>query len=131
MTRFARAPWPLKAAYLGTLAAASVALLGGLAVVIALAGLKRLSPDIDLAQVPAWFWYFRDDPQVRRWLGVGLLSAFGGAPTYFLWMDGLPNLVPQLPLNDPMGFALYSRIHHFGINAGALNDVKSAAVAAE
>ncbi len=51
--------------------------------------------------------------------GWASLSAFGGAPTYFLWMDGLPNLVPQVPLNDPMGFALYSRIHHFGINAGA------------
>jgi hypothetical protein len=46
---------------------------------IALAGLKRLSPDIDPAQVPAWFWYFRDDPLVRRWVGVGLLSTFGGA----------------------------------------------------
>jgi type IV secretion system protein VirD4 len=79
MTRFASAPWPLKAAYVGTLAMAGVALLGGLAIVIALAGLKRLSSDIDPAQVPAWFWYFRDDPQVRRWLGVGVLSAFGGA----------------------------------------------------
>ncbi len=79
MTRFASAPWPLKAAYVATLVTAGVALLGGLAVVIALAGLKRLSPDIDPAQVPAWFWYFRDDPLVRRWLGVGLLAAFGGA----------------------------------------------------
>ena len=56
MTRFASAPWPLKAAYVGTLAAAGVALLAGLTAVIALAGLKRLSPDIDVAQVPAWFW---------------------------------------------------------------------------
>lgn len=79
MTRFASAPWPLKAAYVGTLAMAGVGLVGGLAIVIALAGLKRLSADIDPAQVPAWLWYFRDDPQVRRWLGVGLLSAFGGA----------------------------------------------------
>jgi len=79
MTRFASAPWPLRAAYVGTLAMAGVGLLGGLAIVIALAGLKRLSADIDPAQVPAWLWYFRDDPQVRRWLGVGLLSAFGGA----------------------------------------------------
>jgi type IV secretion system protein VirD4 len=73
MTRFASAPWPLKAAYVGTLAVAGVALLGGLAVIIALVGLKRLSADIDLAQVPAWFWYFRDDPQVRLWLVVGML----------------------------------------------------------
>ena len=50
MTRFASAPWPLKAAYVGTLATAGVALLGGLTALIALAGLKRLSPDIDPAQ---------------------------------------------------------------------------------
>jgi type IV secretion system protein VirD4 len=79
MTRFASAPWPLKAAYVGTLATAGVGLLGGLAAVIALAGLGRLSPHIDPTQIPAWFWYFRDDQQVRKWLGVGLLSAFGGA----------------------------------------------------
>lgn len=79
MTRFASAPWPLKAAYIGTLALAGLALLGGLAAVIALGGLGRLSPDIDPAQVPAWLWYFRGDPQVRRWLCVGLLSVFGGA----------------------------------------------------
>lgn len=79
MTRFASAPWPLKAAYVGVLAAGAAALLLGLAVVIALVGLKRLSPHIDVAAIPAWFWYFRGDPQVRRWLGVGLLSAFGVA----------------------------------------------------
>jgi type IV secretion system protein VirD4 len=94
MTRFANAPWPLKAAYLGTLAAAGVALLGGLAVVIALAGLKRLSADIDPAQVPGWFWYFRHDPQVRRWLGVGVLSAFCGAGV--ITVGVLRNLRPPL-----------------------------------
>ncbi len=77
MTRFASAPWPLKAAYVGVLAAGTLTLLLGLAAVIALAGLKRLSADIDPAAVPAWFWYFRDDPEVRRWAGVGLLSALG------------------------------------------------------
>ncbi len=51
MTRFASAPWPLKAAYVGTLAAAGVGLLGAWATVIALAGLKRLSPDIDPTQI--------------------------------------------------------------------------------
>ena len=95
MTRFASAPWPLKAAYVGTLAAAGVVLLSGLTAVIALAGLKRLSPDIDPAQVAAWFWYFRDDPHVRRWLGVGLLSAFGGAGLDSVAIEPLP---PQSPL---------------------------------
>jgi type IV secretion system protein VirD4 len=75
MSRFASAPWPLKAAYVGALAAGAATLLVGLAGLIALAGLKRLSADIDPAAVPAWFWYFRGDPEVRRWLGVGLLSS--------------------------------------------------------
>jgi type IV secretion system protein VirD4 len=79
MTRFASTPWPLKAAYLTALAAGAGTLLLGLAAVVALAGLKRLSADIDPAAVPAWFWYFRGDPEVRRWAGVGLLSALGFA----------------------------------------------------
>ena len=72
MTRFASAPWPLKAAYVGGLAAAAASLLLGLAAVVALAGLKRLSADIDPAAVPAWFWYFRGDPEVRRHLDARL-----------------------------------------------------------
>lgn len=33
---------------------------------VALAGLGRLEADIDLTRAPAWFWYYREDPQVRR-----------------------------------------------------------------
>lgn len=51
--------------------------------------------------------------------GWASLSAFGEAQTYFLWFDGLPSIVPKVPLNDPFGFGLFSRIHHYGINAGA------------
>jgi type IV secretion system protein VirD4 len=76
MTRFASAPWPLKAAYVASLVAGLMALLVGLASVIALAGLRRLSPHVDPAAVLGWFWYFRDDPAVRRWVGVGWLCAF-------------------------------------------------------
>lgn len=46
------------------------------------------------------------------------MSAFGEAPTYFFWIEGLPNLVPKVPLNDPMGFSFYSRIHHICIDVG-------------
>lgn len=77
MTRFASAPWPLKVAYVGALVAGATALLLGLAVIVALAGLKQLSASVDPAAIPGWFWYFRGDPEVQRWLGVGLLSAFG------------------------------------------------------
>jgi type IV secretion system protein VirD4 len=79
MTRFASAPWPLRAAYVGALAAGAAGLLAALAAVIALAGLRRLSAHLDPAAVPAWFWYFRHDPGVRRWLALGALSALAGA----------------------------------------------------
>ena len=79
MSRFASAPWPIRAAYVGVLAGGAGGLLLALAAVVALAGLKRLSTHIDPAAVPAWFWYYRADPLVRRWLGVGLLVAFGVA----------------------------------------------------
>ena len=79
MSRFASAPWPLKAAYAGVLAAAGLGLLTVLVFGIALAGLRRLSSHLDAAAVPAWFWYFRHDPQVRRWLGIGLGAAMTGS----------------------------------------------------
>jgi len=79
MSRFASAPWPLKAAYVGGLGATAAAALTALAAGVALLGLRRLSPHLDLAQVPAWFWYFRADPQVRRWLAVGALCGLGAA----------------------------------------------------
>jgi type IV secretion system protein VirD4 len=78
MTRFASAPWPLKAAYVGVLASGAAALLLGLATVVTLAGLKRLSAHLDIAAIPAWFWYFRGDPTVRRWLAAGALTALSG-----------------------------------------------------
>lgn len=41
------------------------------AALIALTGLGQLTGDIDPRRVPAWFWYYRGDPQVRRWLLAG------------------------------------------------------------
>lgn len=43
--------------------------------VVALLGLGRFSGDIDPTRVPGWFWHYRHDPFVRRWLLVGLASA--------------------------------------------------------
>ena len=79
MNRFASAPWLLRAAYTVVLAAGATLLLLALAATIALAGLRRLTADIDLTAVPYWFWYFRNDPLVRHWLGAGLVCAVGGA----------------------------------------------------
>ncbi|HEX7884541.1 MAG TPA: type IV secretory system conjugative DNA transfer family protein, partial [Phenylobacterium sp.] len=84
-----------------------------LAVVIALAGLKRLSADIDPAAIPGWFWYFRADPQVRRWLGVGLLSAFGLAGVISLGVLG--NLRP--PLHGAARWASEAELVREGLRA--------------
>ena len=75
MSRFASAPWPLRAVYIGAVGAAALGALSTLSLVIALAGLKRLSGSVDFAAAPAWFWYFRADPQVRHWLGIGVMFA--------------------------------------------------------
>lgn len=113
MTRFASAPWPLKAAYVGAVATAGASLLLGLAAVIALAGLKQLSADIDPAAVPGWFWYFRGDPEVRRWLGVGLLSAFGLAA--FVALGVARGLRP--PLHGAARWASGAEIAQAGLRA--------------
>ncbi|MBI1198928.1 MAG: TraM recognition domain-containing protein [Phenylobacterium sp.] len=84
MTRFSSAPWPLKAAYVAALAVGALAAVLAVSIVVALVGLKRLSADIDLAAIPGWFWYFRGDPEVRRWAGVGLASALGLAASIVL-----------------------------------------------
>lgn len=77
MSRFANAPWPLRAAYVLSLAAVGAAVLLAVAGTIALAGLHQLSGRLQPTQVALWIWYFRADPEVRRWLGVGLMSALG------------------------------------------------------
>jgi type IV secretion system protein VirD4 len=77
MSRFANAPWPLKATYLTILAIAAGGLLSAVVAIVALAGLRRLSAHIDPAAVPGWFWYYRADPGVDHWLGVGLFAALG------------------------------------------------------
>jgi len=77
MNRFASTPWPLKAALGAATAVTLLAVLLALAAAIALAGLGRLSKPIDPTAAPAWFWYFRHDPEVQRWTKVGLLSSGG------------------------------------------------------
>lgn len=49
--------------------------IAALSAVIALIGLGRFSADLDPAAVVAWFWYYRDDPSVRRWLMTGATMA--------------------------------------------------------
>jgi hypothetical protein len=81
MSRFASAPWPLRAAYVGSLGLLGLAALVAIALLVALAGLHRLSVHVHADAVLPWFWYFRRDPEVLRWLKVGALVALvcGGA----------------------------------------------------
>lgn len=75
MTPFASAGPGLKAAYAATAGLALAALFAVLTATIALAGLGQLHADLELAAVPAWFWYFRGDPDVRRWLQIGAFAS--------------------------------------------------------
>lgn len=73
MTRFENASPAarLALALAGLTCLTALGLIG--AVLIALAGLNRLSPDIDLTRAPAWLWYYRHDPDLQRWLRIGVL----------------------------------------------------------
>lgn len=72
MTRFASASPGTRAAAVAVGGLAAVTLLTVLAALIALVGLGQFSGAIDPARVPGWFWYYRQDPEVRRWLTVGV-----------------------------------------------------------
>lgn len=72
MTRFASASPGARAAAFAVGGLAAVALLAVLAALIALIGLGQFSGAIDPGRVPGWFWYYRQDPEVRRWLTVGV-----------------------------------------------------------
>ncbi|CAN7620946.1 type IV secretory system conjugative DNA transfer family protein [Phenylobacterium sp. LjRoot219] len=77
MTPFASAAPGLRAVYAATAALALAALGAVLTAAVALAGLHQLQADLDFAAVPRWFWYFRGDPEVRRWLQIGALASGG------------------------------------------------------
>lgn len=113
MSRFASAPWPLKAAYAGALSAAALGLLTAVTLGVALAGLRRLSPHLQAAAVPAWFWYFRHDPQVRRWLGIGLATAAVGS--LLIVMGVIRGLRP--PLHGAARWASEMEIRRGGFRA--------------
>ncbi|WP_374274500.1 type IV secretory system conjugative DNA transfer family protein [Brevundimonas sp.] len=72
MTRFASASPGARAAAVAVGGLAAVTLLAVLAGLIALIGLGQVSGDLDPPRVPGWFWYYRQVPEVRRWLTVGV-----------------------------------------------------------
>ena len=79
MNRFASAPWPLKAVFAGGLGLAGLAGMGAVALAVALAGLHQLTARLRPEAVLPWFWYFRADPEVQRWLKAGSIFALTAA----------------------------------------------------
>lgn len=71
MTRFASASPGARAAVVALGGLLALGLLSVLAVLVALVGLGQFSGAVDPAKVPGWLWYYRQDPEVRRWLTVG------------------------------------------------------------
>ncbi|MBL8629802.1 MAG: cytochrome b [Rhodospirillaceae bacterium] len=51
--------------------------------------------------------------------GWASLSAFGEAPSYFLWIEGLPAIVPKVPLDDTFGYSFFAGIHRYAVYSGA------------
>ncbi|ANC52759.1 MAG: type IV secretion system protein VirD4 [Brevundimonas sp.] len=113
MTRFASASPAARAA----LAAAAALLVLGLvsigAMMVALIGLGRFSGDIDPGRVPAWFLYYRHDPEVRRWLAIG--SASSGLVCLVLSAAALLNR--RRPLHGAARWASASEQHRAGLRA--------------
>lgn len=113
MNRWASTAWPLKAALVAVLAVTALVVLAGMTFIIALAGLKQLSVHLDLAVAPAWLWYFRHDPLVRRWLGVGLLGAAG---LCLVLLVGVANAL-RPPLHGAAGWAREVDLRQAGLRA--------------
>ena len=71
MTRFASAAPATRAGLVAAAVLAGLVLFAVGALTISLIGLGRFSAEIDPVRVPAWFFYYRHDPEVRRWFAVG------------------------------------------------------------
>ncbi|MBJ7317159.1 MAG: type IV secretory system conjugative DNA transfer family protein [Brevundimonas sp.] len=115
MTRFASAT---PAARAGLIAAAIAACLGLVVVgafLIALAGLGRLSAEVEPALVPAWFWYYRHDPAVTRWLTVGVSTSGLAA----LVLVGAALLHHRRPLHGAARWASAGEQRRAGLRAGS------------
>ncbi|MGE7199632.1 type IV secretory system conjugative DNA transfer family protein [Brevundimonas naejangsanensis] len=80
---------------------------------IALIGLGQFSGDVDPLRAPAWFWYYRDDPEVRRWLLIG----FGSATLLTVLSAAAALLSRRRPLHGAARWATPSEQRAAGLRA--------------
>lgn len=80
---------------------------------IALIGLGQFSGDVDPLRAPAWFWYYRDDPEVRRWLLIG----FGSATLLTVLSAAAALLSRRRPLHGAARWATASEQRAAGLRA--------------
>ena len=86
-----------------------------IAALVALMGLGQFSGDIDPARVPGWFWHYRHDPLVRRWLLIGV-STTGLAG---LVLAAAVALNRRRPLHGAARWAASGEQRRAGLRAGA------------
>lgn len=113
MNRSASAAPGLKAAKLafGFFAALLFVTVGG--GTIALVGLGQFSGDVDPLRAPSWFWYYRGDPEVRRWLLIG----FGAATLLAVLSAAAALLTRRRPLHGAARWATASEQRAAGLRA--------------
>ena len=115
MSRFASAAPVTKAALISALVVGAFGLWASVALVIALTGLHRWNAHIDLMRAPAWFWWFRADPQVGRWLKVGALGS--GFLMLFVGLGVAVNR--RRPLHGAARWAREDELRREGLRAAA------------
>ena len=113
MSPIANASPGVRAAAIGLGGIAAILLVSILTAIIALAGLGRLSADIEPERIPAWFWYYRDDPDLRRWTAIGLSSS----AVLVLVLIGAIALSRRRPLHGAARWATPFEQKHAGLRA--------------
>lgn len=113
MTRFASATPAGRAAIVAALATLLLALWAVLTMVITLAGVGRLSANIDFLKVPGWLWTYRAHPQLQLWFKVAGL----GSGLFIATIGLVAALRVRRPLHGAARWASEGEIRREGMRA--------------
>jgi cytochrome b561 len=50
--------------------------------------------------------------------GWAAMSVFDELPTYFFWIDDVPDILPRLPLSHTFGYSFFGRMHVYALYVG-------------